>query len=69
MQGNSPAHAGRYVMESLRPLALAISIAYSQPASAWRITPVAGSLHSTRSMRFAAASVPSQTITTPACCE
>ena len=33
------------------------------------MTPVAGSFQSTRSMRFAAASVPSQTITTPACCE
>ena len=35
----------------------------------WRITPVAGSFHSTRSIRLAAASVPSQTMTTPACCE
>ena len=29
---------------------------WDNPASAWRMTPVAGSFHSTRSMRFAAAS-------------
>jgi len=35
----------------------------------WRITPDAGSFHRTRAMRLAACGVPSQTITTPACCE
>jgi hypothetical protein len=33
------------------------------------MTPVAGSFQSTRSIRFAAASLPSQTMTTPACCD
>ncbi len=31
--------------------------------------PVAGSFQSTRSMRLSAASLPSQTMTMPACCE
>jgi hypothetical protein len=33
------------------------------------MTPVAGSFHSTRSSRRAAASLPSATMTMPACCE
>src|SRR6185369_4973496 len=52
-----------------RPARFAVSIASSYPASAWRITPDAGSLCSTRAMRASASRVPSQTITTPACCE
>ena len=51
------------------PRSLAHSRASGYPASAWRMTPVAGSFHSTRSSRFAAAGVPSATITMPACCE
>ena len=43
--------------------------ASSYPASAWRNTPIAGSLVRTRLSRFAAAAVPSATITCPACCE
>ena len=41
--------------------------AISYPASAWRSTPIAGSLVSTRSSRRAASGVPSATITCPAC--
>ena len=33
------------------------------------MTPVPGSFHSTRAMRLSASGVPSQTITTPECCE
>lgn len=47
----------------------AVSLAISQPASACRITPMAGSLCSTRVNRFCASSVPSATITIPACIE
>ena len=54
---------------NFNPCSRALCLASSYPASACRITPVAGSFHSTRAIRFAAASVPSHTITTPACCE
>ena len=53
----------------ITPLVFAHSIAWSYPASTWRITPVPGSLFRTRSRRLAASSVPSATITTPACIE
>ncbi len=43
--------------------------AISYPASAWRMTPVAGSFHRTRSSRLAASGVPSATMTTPECWE
>ena len=39
------------------------------PEAACRITPVAGSFHSTRASRASASTVPSQTMTTPACWE
>ena len=45
------------------------SSAAAYPASAWRMTPVAGSFQSTRSSRRAASGLPSATITRPACCE
>ena len=45
------------------------SRAISYPASAWRITPVAGSLNSTRRIFSSASAVPSHTITTPECWE
>jgi hypothetical protein len=45
------------------------SFAVSYPASAWRIMPMPGSVVSTHSIRFAIASVPSATMTCPACSE
>ena len=51
------------------PCSRAQSTASSYPASAWRMTPEAGSFQSTRSIRRSAASVPSQTMTKPACWE
>ena len=51
------------------PRSRATWMASSYPASAWRRTPIAGSLVNTRSSRFAAAGVPSATITWPACSE
>ena len=53
----------------LRPCSRAQAFASSYPASAWRITPLAGSFHNTRLIRSPAASLPSQQITRPACCE
>src|SRR5690606_4343679 len=54
---------------NLKPVSVAHSRATSYAASACRITPVPGSFQSTRAIRLSAASVPSQTITTPECCE
>src|SRR5213082_1525193 len=51
------------------PRSRATWIASSYPASAWRRTPIAGSLVRTRSSLRAAASVPSATMTWPACNE
>src|SRR6266571_7209463 len=65
-QAAQPCHASD---GSSSPCCRAHAIASSYPASAWRITPVAGSFHSTRSMRRAASGVPSHTITMPACWE
>ena len=48
------------------PRSRAASIASGYPASAWRMTPVPGSVVSTRRSRRAAASVPSATTTMPA---
>ena len=62
-------HYGRSIMGRFRPCSRAQSIAIWYPASAWRMTPVPGSFQSTRAMRLLAAAVPSQTITTPECCE
>ncbi len=45
------------------------SCAAEYPASAWRMIPMPGSVVSTRSMRLAMASVPSATVTCPACSE
>src|SRR5690606_31852734 len=59
---------GRHLrLGRLSPCSRAASFAISYPASACRITPVAGSFHSTRSRRFAASGVPSATMTTPEC--
>src|SRR5690348_2228663 len=44
----------------------AVAIASAYPASAWRATPIPGSLVRTRSSRRAASGVPSATITCPA---
>src|SRR5271154_5883556 len=44
-------------------------LAMSYPASAWRITPEAGSFHNTLARRLAELGVPSAQITMPACCE
>ena len=44
----------------------AVAIASGYPASAWRATPMPGSLVSTRSRRLPAAGVPSATMTCPA---
>ena len=51
------------------PRARATSTASEYPASTCRSTPIPGSEVSTRSMRRAAASVPSATMTCPACSE
>jgi len=51
------------------PVFAANSLASSYPASTCRITPMPGSVVSTRSMRFAIISVPSATVTCPACSE
>src|SRR5260370_8357666 len=51
------------------PRSLATSIARSYPASACRMTPVPGSLVSTRSSLRAASAVPSAPTTIPACIE
>src|SRR5208282_6822606 len=51
------------------PVFAANSLASSYPASTWRITPIPGSVVSTRSMREAIMSVPSATVTCPACSE
>ena len=48
---------------SLRPCVRAAAMASGYPASAWRITPMPGSLFRTRSSRIAARSVPSATMT------
>src|SRR5690606_34688396 len=48
------------------PFSRANRMAFSYPASAWRTTPIPGSVVSTRSRRFSAALVPSATITMPA---
>src|SRR3546814_4947160 len=60
---------GTYAIGNFNPCSFAQAFAISYPASACRITPVPGSFHSTRAMRLSAASVPSQTITMPLCCE
>ena len=60
---------GPYPIGNFNPCSRAQAFAISYPASACRITPVPGSFHSTRAMRLSAASVPSQTITMPLCCE
>ena len=52
-----------------KPCSRANSIASTYPASTWRMTPVPGSVVSTRSRRSAISSVPSATTTIPACCE
>ena len=62
-------HFSYWIIGKSRPCSRAQSMAISYPASAWRITPVAGSFQRTRSRRRAASSVPSATITTPECCE
>ena len=49
------------------PRSSAQRIASSYPASTWRITPMPGSLVSTRCKRRAASAVPSATTTMPAC--
>ena len=51
------------------PVFFANSLASSYPASTCRITPMPGSVVSTRSMRLAIMSVPSATVTCPACSE
>jgi hypothetical protein len=51
------------------PNSAAHARASGYPASACRMTPLAGSFQSTRSMRRAASRVPSHTITMPACWE
>src|SRR5664280_536297 len=48
------------------PLSRALSIAAGYPASAWRMTPVPGSVVSTRRSRSSIMSVPSATTTMPA---
>jgi RecA/RadA recombinase len=50
------------------PCSCANSMASGYPASTCRITPIPGSVVSTRSSRRSAASVPSATTTIPACC-
>ena len=65
----STARVDRYLIGTLTPFSLANSFAASYPASAWRIIPIPGSVVSTRSIRFAIASVPSATVTCPACSE
>ena len=62
-------HHARPIIGRFMPCSRAQSMAIWYPASACRITPVPGSFHSTRPTRFAAAVVPSQTTTTPECCE
>jgi hypothetical protein len=54
---------------TLTPAFRANSFASSYPASTWRITPIPGSVVKTRSIRFAISSVPSATVTCPACRE
>ena len=49
-----------------RSFSFSVSFAISYPASACRITPIPGSLRSTRFKRCSASSVPSATITIPA---
>src|SRR5207245_9505772 len=49
------------------PWRRAVSIASGYPASAWRATPLPGSLVRTRSSRRRAALEPSATLTWPAC--
>ena len=51
------------------PLFFAKFLASSYPASTCLATPIPGSFVRTRSMRLAMASVPSATVTCPACCE
>ena len=58
-----------YTIGNFNPCSFAQAFAMSYPASACRITPVPGSFHSTRARRLSAASEPSQTMTTPECCE
>src|SRR5512146_1107580 len=54
---------------SRSPSRRAVAMASGYPASAWRTTPMPGSLVSTRSSRRRAAAVPSATVTWPACRE
>ena len=74
--GSSPPQVARPVkpkktqaIGNFNPISLAHRFAISYPASACRITPVPGSFHSTRAIRLSASAVPSQTMTTPECCE
>src|SRR5687768_11980041 len=52
---------------SLIPSRRAVSSAVSYPASAWRATPIPGSVVSTRATRSRARGVPPTTVTWPAC--
>src|SRR5271166_1887160 len=61
--------AHNVIIGTLTPVLLANSFASSYPASAWRMMPMPGSVVSTRSMRLAISSVPSATVTCPACSE
>jgi hypothetical protein len=64
-------HANAYPLFILSSISksnfLAVSFAISYPASAWRITPMPGSLRNTRFNLCSASSLPSATITMPAC--
>jgi len=55
-----------HIIGIFTPYFFANSIAFSYPASAWRIIPVPGSLVNTRFKRVSIISVPSATITCPA---
>ncbi len=65
----SLAHLLSSFIGTFTPLFSAKSAASSYPASTCRATPIPGSFVSTRSMRFAIISVPSATVTCPACNE
>ena len=66
LSSSTPCHQ---IIGNFRPCSFAHFTAISYPASACRITPVPGSFHSARAMRLSAAALPSQTMTTPECCE
>lgn len=61
--------AAQIASGSQTPFSLAHRRAVSYPASAWRITPVAGSFQSTRAIFSAASGVPSASRAIPECWE